>query len=345
MSSRRQPGFSYFRFAPLLLIVAGVVVPLLYLSRAEVRAAQGRVLRVLSYSAFLNSWGPGPEIAKRFAARSGIEVQFLDASDAGLLLKKLELFPSDVVIGIDELNLAAARSAREWRPLPREIDPSHLTGASRAFAVYDWAPMSFVYREGEIAPPASLEDLASERFRGAIALQDPRTSTPGLQFFFWILDELGVEEGFAFLEKLKPNLQSVSGGWSQAYGAFTKNRAKLVFSYFTSPVYHWAQENDLRYRSARFAMAHPRQLELVAIPSSCAQCAAAEDFVRFLFERETQKLIAEKNVMFPSVTAAAEGTAFEDVLRDAPEARQWRGLPELLERREELFDRWRRLGL
>jgi thiamine transport system substrate-binding protein len=330
MIARARPGALALKLFPFCLAIFAFAASLIYLVRDQSFAQAQGAVRVLSNSAFLSAWGPGPELAKRFTEQTGIAIEFLDAGDAALLLKKLELFPSDVVVGFDELNLGQARAAGHWRG---------------DFVAYDWAPMAFIYREGELAPPSSLQDLLAPRFAGTIALEDPRTSTPGLQFFFWVLDELGIDEGFAYLEKLKPNVQSVGATWSQAYGSFTKKKSKLAFSYLTSPVYHWSEEKNRGYQPALFPAGHPTQTEYAAIAEACGNCEGAEKFLRFLLEPAAQAIVMNKNFMFPVAISAAQGTDFELLLDKQPVSRAWRNLPALLEHREELFERWRRLGL
>jgi thiamine transport system substrate-binding protein len=308
------------------------VVALVYLvgsqSGTPAPAAAADRVRVLSYSSFISSWGPGPEIAKAFEAEFGVPVELQDAGDAGLILKKLELFPADVVVGLDQLSLAQAEEARDWKG---------------PFVAFDKGAMTFVYRTNDLVPPVALEDLLDGRFKGAIALQDPRTSTPGLQFLFWVLDEMGVEEGFAFLAKLKPNVHSVSSSWSSAYGLFFKAQAKTAFSYVTSPVYHWVEDEAEQYQPAVFPAGHPVQIEYAGVPASCSACEMGQKFADFLLRPEIQKIIMTKNYMMPVVAGVTKGTPFERL----PEVREreWKSLPDLLKRREEFFERWRQLGL
>jgi thiamine transport system substrate-binding protein len=310
-------GRTFLRLTPLLVAALAVFAAFFYLARHSkqhpgIATSNGPTIRVLSYSGFVASWGPGPELAKRFENRTGIKVDFRDAGDAGLLMKKLELFPSDVVIGLDEIRLDDARTASRWHEIPKNlvIDPRW---TQPDFVAFDWAPMAFIYREGEVEPPTSLQDLLHERFRGAITLMDPRTSAPGLQFVSWVLDELGLEQAEVFLKALKPNVHSVSSGWTQAYGLFSKRQAKLALSYLTSPVFHWTQDKDLSYQAAVFKGGHPVHVEYAGIPATCEQCAASEQFLRFLVEVQTQKLIMQKNVMFPVVPGAIEGSEFQNL--------------------------------
>jgi thiamine transport system substrate-binding protein len=310
-------------------------------------------LRVLSYSSFIESWGPGPEIARRFLSETGITVEYINGGDAGVLLTKLDLMPADVVIGVDGLALPAARKARKWRTFNSEIpsssgQPSEAQGDRSPldqvdFLAIDWGQLTFIYRSDEIAPPSSLDDLLHPRFRGAIALQDPRTSSPGFQFLIWVLDEKGIEEGFDFLEKLKPNIHSVSGSWSSAYGVFTRGEAKLAFSYVTSPVYHWLHENDRRFAPAVFDAGHPIQVEYVGVPVSCSRCEIGERFARFLRTPEIQRIIMEKNFMFPVSPTVINGTEF--AMLPKIQSRQPNAISEILHRQKELLERWRDIGL
>lgn len=341
---------SALRALPILVALVAVVAALVYLLNDLKGTSSEKKLRVVAYSSFISSWGPGPEIGSRFKEKTGIEVEFQDGGDAGLLLKKLELFPADVVIGFDQATVADAAQARPWKKLNEkvtadivgELQPRVGRWMEEGFVPYDWAPMAFIYREGEIEPPQSLDDLLDERFRGAIALQDPRMSTPGLQFLLWVVGEYGMDDGFKFLERLKSNVHSVSEGWSASYGLFTKRQAKMVFSYLTSPLYHILEENDRSYKAAIFRGGHVTQVEFVGVPESCKQCEDAEKFVNFMLEPEIQAVIMRKNFMLPVVKGVAE-----DVFAELPASigvMDFDKQAELMKQKDELFSRWQSLG-
>jgi thiamine transport system substrate-binding protein len=311
-----------------------------------------RALRALAYSSFINEWGPGPGLARAYEAATGRQVEFLDGGDAGLLAAKIRGSGADAVIGFDQLSLPLARASSAWRPLRDPAEAAKPAKAREArnerlrqgeFLAIDWSQISFIYRKGEVEPPRSLDDLADARFAGAIALPDPRASSPGLQLLLWVLDAKGVDAGFAFFAGLRQNVMATPPSWAAAYGLFQKGQAKIGLGYATSPLYHSLEEGDARYASAIFADGQPEQVEYAGVPANCGDCQAAEDFALWLQSVPAQKIIMRKNYMLPIVDAAAEGTPFAAAPR-AP-VLKLKSTEALLARRDELFARWARTGL
>jgi thiamine transport system substrate-binding protein len=300
------------------------------------------ILRLLAYSSFLTAWGPGPELIKNFELVSGAKVEIYQAEDAGVMLQKVEIVEPDIVIGFDQLLIRQARAKMRWY-IPEVKIQFEQVEPDGEFIPFDWAPLAFVLRRDGIKPPGDLNDLLDMRFQSAIAIQDPRTSSPGLQLLFWIMDEYGVDGGFEFLQKLKPNLQSVSPSWSTAYGMFSKKQAQMVFSYFTSPLYHLVEENNSNYISAEFVTGHPIQVEYIGIPALARNKALAEKFIRFSAELESQKIIMRKNFMLPIFAAAAQKTDWAKL--PAVKIRNWKNLEALISKKSEILDRWSRLAL
>jgi thiamine transport system substrate-binding protein len=336
-----------FIVAAILLFLAVVTV-----QRYVPVRGPGRSLFIYTSSSFAAQWGAGPKLSALFEERCHCKVVYFDVSEGGLILQRLALEKSrskaDMVVGLDQLRLPEARTNFHWLNLPikgvswSERFPQQLIYPE--FVPFDWAPMTFIYKKKDpiTAWPQSLDDLLRPEFQSQIALQDPRTSTAGLQFLFWVLSVKGVDEGFHYLQQLKPNVQSLSPSWSTAYGLFKRDLAKLVFSYVTSPVYHWQEEKDDSYQALSFREGHPFQLEYAAVLKGCHECGLAQDFVRFLLEPESQKLLMQGNYMLPVIRDLELGTLFEKI----PELQL---LPvdkfaELLPRQHELLERWSRLG-
>lgn len=312
------------RLVIVLLLATTLIIGLLFARHMLELKKQGRPtlndrkLRILTYSTFVGSSGPGTDLFSRFKNLCGCDVEVVTAGDAGLLLERAKLasesVPFDVVIGLDQLMLEEARARIQWRPLSvtapwiKEISAFK----DESFIPYDWSPLGFIYRKSTGAAPANFKELIAPELKGQIALQDPRSSSPGLQFYHWVRATQGPAT-LEYLEQLKPNVYSVSPSWSFSYGLFEKKQVRFVFSYLTSLAYHWGIEKDRDYNFASFTEGHPVQVEMAAVPADCRQCELAEQFVAELIKPEAQKTLMEKNFMLPVIDGLRAGTVFAEL--------------------------------
>lgn len=265
-----------------------------------------KTLRVLSYSSFNSLFGPGPLLVKKFSEQCNCKVKMITVDEAGLILQKLILDPSsaDLVIGFDQFTQMMAKHRLSWRRLK---PPAHKLAAevrdyaNAEFLPYDWAPMTFIYRKSDQSELKYFKDLFSTDYAKSISLQDPRMSSAGLQFLYWLYVRYGEELMFDKLNELRPNIHSISPSWSLAYGLFQKQQTKITFSYQTSVLYHQLEEASKDYAYLADRKGHPAQVEFMAIPSKCRQCDLANDFVDFMLSPEAQEIIMTKNYMFPAV--------------------------------------------
>lgn len=277
-------------------------------------------LRIFAYSSFTSVTGPGPKLKELFEKTCNCRLEFVEGNDAGMLLQRLKLesesLGADLVIGFDQYDLQKALSEYKWRKLDfsnlnieDEVKPAL---SNNYFAPYDWGVLGFIARKNELkTPPAQLDDLLSPEFTRKIALQDPRSSSPGMQFLFWAIKAKGEEEGLKFIQKMFDQVHSYSPSWSMAYGLFQKKKANLVYSYLTSPLYHEMVENDFNYQALTFNEPLAVQYEFLGIPEFCKQCELAEQFVNLMMSAEGQKIIMEKNFMFPVLKDVRKGTPFQ----------------------------------
>lgn len=280
------------------------------------------VLRVFGYASFTGQWGPGPQLKALFEKDCECQVEFIEGSDSGILLQRLKIegdsLGADLVVGLDQFDLQKALAEQKWRELSisgldvyDEVKPAL---KNSYFVPYDWGVIAFVVRRGELTKtPNSLDDLLASELKRKIALQDPRTSSPGLQFLYWVIHAKGEDEGFKFIRKTMEQVHSYSPTWSAAYGLFTKKQARAALSYVTSPVYHQVEEKNLDYLALEFKEGHPIQYEFMGIPEFCKNCELAERFVNLMLSEQGQKLIMEKNYMFPIIKNIKEGTPFADI--------------------------------
>lgn len=276
-------------------------------------------LRVFGYASFTGRWGPGLLLKEEFEKNCKCKVEFIEGSDSGILLQRLKIegesLGADVVVGLDQFDLSKAVADISWRKMNLSnlnvYDSVRVALANTFFVPYDWGPLTFVARKDELdQPPATLDDLLSPELAKKIALEDPRTSSPGMQFLYWVIRSKGEEEGFKYLQKMMDQAHSFSPNWSTAYGLFMNKHADLVYSYVTSPLYHEIEEKKSNYMALTFAEPLPVQFEFVGIPEFCRHCDLAEKFVNLMLSPSGQKTIMEKNYMFPVMKGVMENTPF-----------------------------------
>ena len=271
-------------------------------------------LNVATYSSFSSPWGAGPEIKKEFYDAFLCRLNFRNMGSAGMLLSQLKLNKGsvDVVLGLDGLNLNKALENFEWLPLNVDKRSHHALRPyfQQKFLVpFDWSPMTFIYRKNQVPAPQRLEDLLKYPYK--LSLPSPELSSTGLHFLLWVFQKLKAPRGADYLKLLHP--YNISPSWSSSYGLFKNGQANITFSYLTSVVYHWVNENDKNYQAAILKIPHPYQVELMGVPKSCHNCELAKDFVRFLLKDKIQKIIMEKNFMLPVRQNLTRGTPFENL--------------------------------
>lgn len=302
-----------------------ILIGLYFAIRMDTRKQQGQAstalkLTVYTYSSFASSWGAGVDLKKLFLEKSGIEVDFVDVGEAGVILQRISLegnrTQADAVLGLDQFSLSDAQSQAEWLPLDlpqvmwsEELEPSDIQQGT--FAAYNWAPMTFIYRQNQMKPFETLKDLyASPK---SLSLLDPRTSTPGYVFFHWILQKLGVAGTQDFFKNISKSIVTISPSWSAGYGLFSKDQARTVFSYITSPVYHWIEESNQNYQPMYLKEPLPYHVEYYGVLKNCRNCKEAIAFYNFLVSPEAQKVIMQKNYMFPVIRGLKENTDFAKI--------------------------------
>jgi thiamine transport system substrate-binding protein len=283
-----------------LLHVAGL------LTIASGAVAQTPVLTVYAYDSFVAEWGPGPVIEKAFEAECACDLQFVIAGDGAALLSRIMLegdrTGADVVIGLDTNLIAKARETGLFAPhgvtsaltVPVAWD-------DHDFLPFDWGWFAFVGNAG--APmPMSFRELADSDL--SVAIQDPRSSTPGLGLLLWVKQAYG-DDAAALWADLADNIVTVTPGWSEAYGLFLDGEADLVLSYTTSPAYHLIAENDATKVALPFTEGHYLQVEVAAKLAGTDVPELADHFMAFILSDAFQTAIPTTNWMYPAIQLAA----------------------------------------
>ncbi len=291
---------------------ARILIALLALAGlpAMASAQEKPVLSVYTYASFTGKYGPGKAVKEAFEKDCACTLSFTAVDDGASMLSRLRLegvtAKADVILGIDNALMhdlsATGLIAPHGLTLPALDLPIAWTSAD--FVPFDWGYFAFVYDSAKLAdPPSSLAELARRR-DVKIIIQDPRTSTPGLGLLTWMHAAFGPQAPEMW-RQLKPNIVTVTKGWSEAYGLFLKGEADMVLSYTTSPAYHAGVEKKLNFKAASFAEGHLMQIEVAGILRTSKQPALARRFLEFMLTPAFQSLIPETNWMYPA--RAADG--------------------------------------
>ncbi len=269
-------------------------------------ARAGETLTVYTYDSFVADWGPGPAIKESFEGECGCTLNWVGIQDGVAILNRLKLEGSstkaDVILGLDTNLLTEAKATGLLAPHGADLSGVKLPTkwTDDTFVPYDFAHFAVIYDREKVAiPPTSLDALVNGDSTQKIVLQDPRTSTPGLGFLLWMKSVYGDKSKDAW-SRLRERVLTVTPGWSEAYGLFTKGEAPMVLSYTTSPAYHLIAESSDKYAAALFSEGHYLQIEVAAALNTSRKPALARRFLQFMTGPGFQDHIATGNWMFPA---------------------------------------------
>ncbi|QLF68773.1 thiamine ABC transporter substrate binding subunit [Peteryoungia desertarenae] len=288
------------------LLRSGLAAAFLSSGLALPAVAQDRTLTIYTYESFVSEWGPGPKVKEAFEQTCNCTVNFVGVADGVALLTRLKLegetSKADIVLGIDTNLIEEAKQTGLFDTHGIDASKANVPGnfSDDVFLPYDYGHFAVVYdTEAMTNPPTSLKELVEGDPNQKIVIQDPRTSTPGLGLLLWVKSVYGDEAPQAWA-KLKDRVLTVTPGWSEAYGLFTKGEAPMVLSYATSPAYHMVAEETERYQAAEFSEGHYIQIEVAGLLKNAPEKELAREFLAFMLEPGFQDTIPTNNWMMPA---------------------------------------------
>ncbi len=286
-------------------------------------------LRIISYDAF----GVTEQMLAEFTNESGIEIVLTKKGDAGSVLSSVihskDTGLYDLAIGIDNSYLGAALAAEVFQPM--NIDRSSLS--ERALSSYDGnlaIPFDVgsvcinydsTFVDGEnISIPTSLWNFTEPNWSGKIALQNPRTSSPGRSFLIATIEyfENDGDDSTDYTDwwsAMKANEAIITNGWTEAYevhysagygqwGDGFIGDARAVVSYCHSPgveAYfggNWTTSTSLNLSGASFG-----QIEYATyLVGAKSSEETAETFVKWLISSEINSQMPTLNYMYPAIS-------------------------------------------
>ncbi|CDZ70954.1 Thiamin/thiamine pyrophosphate ABC transporter, thiamin/thiamine pyrophospate-binding protein [Neorhizobium galegae bv. orientalis] len=307
--------------------------------------AQEKTLTVYTYESFISDWGPGPKVKETFEKTCACKLNFVGVADGVALLTRLKLegkgTDADIALGLDTNLISEAKATGLFEPHGLDASAAKVPGnySDDTFIPYDYGHFAVVYDTQAIKnPPKSLKELVEGDPAQKIAIEDPRTSTPGLGLLLWVKSVYGDKAPEAWA-KLRKRVLTVTPGWSEAYGLFTKGEVPMVFSYTTSPAYHMVEEKTDRYQAASFSEGHYIQIEVAGMLKGTGDKDLAKQFLKFMVSPAFQDVIPTTNWMMPvAKTSAPLPDAFNKLVQPAKTFLM--GSDEVARNRQAWIDEW-----
>lgn len=289
----------------LAVLVAG-------LSAAPALSQDRPTLTIYTYDGFAAEWGPGPKLKQGFEATCNCTVNWVAADSSIGTLRRAQLegpsTEADILLGLDTAIAGEARATGLFAD--HGLDLSHLalpeTWTDAQFVPFDFSHFAFMHDTDTMqVPPASFEELIGLPDTVKIAIQDPRSATPGLGLLLWVKAAYG-ERAPEIWAGLKPHILTITREWSESYSLFLNGEVDMVLSYTTSPAYHIIEDGDDTIKAALFSEGHFPQIEVAGILKSSDQQDLARQFLAYLTSPEGQKVIPTTNWMFPVIDLGAD---------------------------------------
>jgi thiamine transport system substrate-binding protein len=274
------------------------------LSLFSTAEAAEKTLTVYTYESFTAEWGPGPKVKAAFEKTCDCKVNYVSLADGVAILTRLKMeggaTKADIVLGLDNNLTEEAKATGLLAEHGIDTSGVNVPGnfSDPYFVPFDYGHFAVIYDTQTVKnPPKSLKELVDGDPNQKLVIEDPRTSTPGLGMLIWVKAVYGDKAPEAWA-KLRKRILTVTPGWSEAYGLFTKGEAQMVLSYTTSPAYHMIAEKTDRYQAADFSEGHPIQVELAAMTKT-ENADLARQFLKFMISPAFQDIIPENNWMMP----------------------------------------------
>ncbi len=254
------------------------------------------------------------ELLATFEQQYNAKVEIRQGGDANEVVNRVLLnagnSEGDVLFGIDNLTFPRTEGKgvfEEYSAVRREQIPADIRaqfGDSTAVTPIDYGYVALNFDKAHGQPPTRFEDLTKPEWRGALVVEDPATSSPGLQFLATTVAHFGETGSYTWKDywrDLRRNDVLVVDGWDAAYNTQFSHYGgdrSLVVSYTTSPAAEVffsegaATEpptaNIIPQGSKLF-----RQVEAAAVLKGAEHPELARKFIDFLLTDTFQKQIPE----------------------------------------------------
>ncbi|MEZ5117774.1 MAG: thiamine ABC transporter substrate-binding protein [Candidatus Nanopelagicales bacterium] len=280
-----------------------------------------------------DSFALSTDLLDELERSTGVTLRIAQAGDAGELVNKAALTAGnpegDVLFGVDNTLLSRAVDAGVFdayvSPAAAGVPADLVDSGAGVVTPVDYGDVCVNiddawFADADLAPPATLEDLADPRYRDLLVVENPATSSPGLAFLLATVARYG-EDGFEdYWARLRDNGVTVANGWTEAYqGEFTAGGGDgtrpLVVSYASSPpaeIVYAADPKPTKPSTSVLTDGCYRQIEYAGVLAGTEQPEAARLVVDWLLSPAVQADVPLSMFVFPAVSGTPLPQVFTD---------------------------------
>lgn len=285
-----------------------LLIALVFLFGCVQEKQKENTLTIYTYDSMVSEYGLGIKVIPEFEKTCNCKVNLVSKGDAGQLLSSLVLEKdnpkADLVLGLDNSLLPKAIKAgvlEKFTPENIDLVSKEIEFHEKDYLTpYDFGFIAFVYDSEKIDFELNnFYSMLDSRLEKKIAIQNPRTSSPGLALLLWTIQVYGDPGYKEFWKAFKPNVLIVTNGWDESAGLFSAGEVPVYLSYATSPAYYAEFEDINHFLAAEFEEGHYIQIEGTGMVKNTKNRKLAEQFVEFTLSEKFQKEIPFTQFMFP----------------------------------------------
>lgn len=277
---------------------------------------QPSVLKLVAHESFAEA--VTAETFQPFTDETGIKIEVIAAGDAGSMVTSAVLTAgnpiADVMFGIDDTFLSRAIDGEIFAPhtsnLIDKVPEGLRLGADDMVTPIDFGDVCLNYdkewfESTQLHIPTRLDDLKASVYAGALVVEHPGTSSPGLAFMLATIDEYGEDGWLDYWRDLKAAGVKVAPDWNTAYYSdFVRygGDRSLVVSYASSPPAEviFADEELTEAPTGVIEAGCYRQVEFAGILRGTNYPEAAGELIDFMLSVEFQETIPLNWFVFPA---------------------------------------------
>ena len=284
---------------------------------STVETSQLPLLTVMTHDSFAIS----ENLIAEFETNHNVKISFIRSGDTGSALNQAILSKgnplADVFYGLDNTFLTRALEEGIFEsynsPLLAEIPDTLKMDADNFALPVDYGDVCINYdksffEENDLAVPTSLEELIQPKYKGLLVVENPTTSSPGLDLLMATIAQFGEEGYLEYWENLKKNDVVVVSDWETAYytnfsGSTGQGPQPMVVSYGSSPAAEVFFAETTLEEAPTASIIGPntcfRQVEFVGILKGTPHRDLAEAFIDFMLSVPFQEDIPLQMFVFP----------------------------------------------